>query len=172
MPCDKKTKPDEIVLRGIIRTPAELDPATGRPNLDARDFVRRREYMGNGPENGISVFRRCEYPTNQDLYNRIGSKKRMGTSEAAISALTTLGIHHLVDEKDISHLSLRCTDCDMATSGVCKPKTGASFDDCPFFLQTDPLNFLSSFNQTEAASARTLAPRPIRSAAALDIKPD
>jgi len=172
MPCDEKPKPDEIVLRGILRKPAELDPTTGRPNLDARDFIRRREYMGNGPENGISVFRRCEYPTNQDLYNRIGSRKRMGTSEGTISGITALGVHYLVDAKDISHLSLRCADCDMATSGICKPTTGASFDDCPFFLQTDPLNFLSCFKQTEAASARTLAPKPARSAAALDITTD
>jgi hypothetical protein len=96
----------------------------------------------------------------------------MGTSESTISAITALDMHHLVDEKDTSHLSLRCSDCDMATSGICKPNTGASFDDCPFFLPTDPLNFLSCFKQTEAASARTLEPKPARSAATLDITTD
>lgn len=160
MPDQNEPKPNEIALRGVLRTRAELDPENGRPNLDARDFIRRREYKGNGPENGLSVFRRCKYPTNQAFYNRIGAKKAMGTSECTISALTAKGIKHIVDKKDDGHLSLRCPDCDMEESGVCKPQGGASFDDCPFFLPTDPLDLMNSFQQTEAPGFRTLAPKP------------
>lgn len=118
MPNNDDPKPEEIVLRGLLRLPAELDPATGRPHKDRDDFVRRRVYKQNGPENGLSVFRRCKYSTNEALYSRIGSKKPMGTAECTIGDLTARNIKHIVGGEKNDHLSLRCPDCDMA----CEPE--------------------------------------------------
>jgi hypothetical protein len=153
-------KPEEIVLRGLLRLPEELDPETGRPHQDRDDFIRRRVYQKNGPENGLSVFRRCKYPTNEAFYNRIGSRKPMGTSECTLSDLTGKDIKHIVSGDDNDHLSLRCPDCNMASKpDICKPVSGASFDDCPFFEKTDPLDLNTSFKETEAPKKRVLAPK-------------
>jgi len=152
--------PGEIVLRGLLRVPDELDPENGRPHQDRDDFVRRRVYLKNGPENGLSVFRRCIYPTNEAFYKRIGSKKPMGTSECMLSDLTDRGIKYTVSGDKNDHLVLRCPDCNMANKpDICKPTSGASFDDCPFFDKTDPLNLNTSFKETEVPKKRELAPK-------------
>lgn len=166
MPNNDDPKPEEIVLRGLLRLPAELDPATGRPHKDRDDFVRRRVYKQNGPENGLSVFRRCKYSTNEALYSRIGSKKPMGTAECTIGDLTARNIKHIVGGEKNDHLSLRCPDCDMACEpDICKPVTGASFDDCPFFDKADPLDLNGCFRETEAPKPRALAPKGTSSGA-------
>lgn len=153
MSIEDNPKPEEIVLRGLLRLPAELDPETGRPHQDRDDFVRRKVYMKNGPENGLSVFRRCSYPSNEDFYKRIGSKKPMGTTECTLSVLSDKGIKHVVSGENNEHISLRCPDCDLSESpNICKPTNSTSFDDCPFFDKTDPLDLNGCFNETEAPS--------------------
>jgi|SRR5579885_427014 len=160
MPNQDDPKPEEIVLRGLLRVPEELEPETGRPHQDRRDFIRRRVYQKNGPENGLSVFRRSKYPTNEALYNRIGSKKPIGTAECVLSDLTKKGIKALVGGEKNDHISLRCPDCDMASKpNICKPVHGASFDDCPFFDNGDPLDLNGCFKETEAPKKRTLSPK-------------
>ena len=86
MSNEDNLQPEETVLRGLLRLPEELDHATGRPHQDKGDFVRRRRYQRNGPENGLSVFRRCKNSTNEAFYDRIGSKSPSAPQNAVLSS--------------------------------------------------------------------------------------
>ena len=84
----------------------------------------------------------------------------MGTSECTLAELTKKGIKLVVGGEENEHISLRCPDCDMASKpDICKPISGASFDDCPFFDKNEPLDLNSCFTETEAPKKRTLAPK-------------
>lgn len=149
--------------RNSTRSQDDLIRITGRPHQDRRDFIRRRVYQKNGPENGLSVFRRLMYPTNQSFYARIASKKPVGASECKLGDLIKKGIRTVVTGSDKEHISLRCPDCDMASKpGICKPVKGASFDDCPFFDNGDPLDLNGAFIESEAPRKQTPAPKAVR----------
>lgn len=153
---DEKLKPDEVLTRGLVRLPAELDPDLGRPNQDNDDFVRKVNYRNTGkPENGISVFRRSKYPTNPEFYDRVNIKLPIGASDCSLAELTAKGIKSILDGDKLDHVSLRCPDCDMAkTPDICKPKSGKSHMDCPLFSKIDPLGLATLFQEVDPPANR------------------
>jgi|GEM_PF-3282727 len=94
MTKDGQLKPDEILIRGLVRLPSDLDGEFGRLHQDKGDFVRKANYRKTGkPENGISVFRRSNYPTNQEFYARVNIRLPMGASECALDKITAKGMN-------------------------------------------------------------------------------
>jgi hypothetical protein len=156
MAGDDQPKSGEKVIRGLLRLSSELGAEFGRQHQDKDDFLRRSNYLKTGlPENGISVFRRSKYPTNAEFYARLGSKKAVAATECALEKLTAKGLKAIVSGVLDEHISLRCPDCDMSSlPAICKPTSGASFADCPFFDKTDPLGLNSDFQEVEAPAVR------------------
>lgn len=157
MSRDDKLAAKEILIRGLLRQPDDLDPDFGRPHQDEDDFIRKVKYKKTGlPENGISVFRRVKYLTNPEFYARIPTKKAIGASECRLDKLTAKGIQLILDGAKNDHVSLRCPDCDMKSlPTICKPKGGASFADCLLFDKADPLGLNTAFQEVEAPAVRT-----------------
>jgi len=120
MTDDTKPKSFEIVLRALVRLPAEL---ISRPPKDEDDFVRRKLYRKTGkPENGISLFRKDKFETAQDVWDRLGMSNPVGLSECAFGKIEAKGLQHKVTGDKSEHISLRCPDCDMSDlPTICKP---------------------------------------------------
>lgn len=58
MPEPDEPKPDETVIRVIIRLPLEMTGDFARLSIDSEDFIRKLEYKNTGrPENGLSILR-------------------------------------------------------------------------------------------------------------------
>ena len=124
MTKDGQLKPGEILIRGLIRLPSELNGEFGRLHQDKSDFLRKSHYRKTGePENGISVFRKSKYPTNPEFYARVNIRLPIGASECTLDKLTAKGMKPILDREKRDHISLRCPDCDMAERpSICKPK--------------------------------------------------
>ncbi len=159
MTKDGHLKQGEILIRGLIRLPSDLDEGVGRLHQDISDFVRKMNYRKTGkPENGISVFRRIKYPTNQEFYARINVRLPIGTSECSLNKLMAKRMKPILDDAEADHISLRCPDCDMALSpNICEPKSGTSFLDCPLFDKTDPLGLATAFEEVDTPSKKPKA---------------
>ena len=158
MSQDDELKREEIVIRGLLRLPAEMKGDFARLHQDEDDFLRRTDYRGTGlPENGLSVFRKCKFDSSEEFYSRLGTKKACGLTESPLGALLDKGLKYKVTGEKQEHISLRCPDCDMVDleSGICKPTSGASFADCPFFDKADPLDLNGAFKEVEAPAFRT-----------------
>jgi sulfatase maturation enzyme AslB (radical SAM superfamily) len=82
----------------------------------------------------------------------------MGIAECKLGNLTDKGLKYTVSGDKQEHLSLRCPDCNMLEreQGICKPQTGKTFNDCPFFGR-DPLGLDGLFEEVEAPAPRTLS---------------
>ena len=102
------------------------------------------------------MFRKCKFESLEEFYGRLGSKKACGFSETSLGALLDKGLKYRVSGQKQEHISLRCPDCDMVDleTGICKPATGASFADCPFFDKSDPLDLNGAFKEVEAPAFR------------------
>ena len=163
MSQDNDLTEDELVIRVLLRLPPDMEGQEPRIHQDEDDFLRRVKHPANGlPENGISVFRKFKFASTQEIYDRIGSKKKlMGLSECKLGALKTKKLKFKVSGARGEHVSLRCIDCDMAETeeGICKPKTGATFEACPFF-GPDPYDLKSTFNEIEAPAIRKINRKP------------
>jgi hypothetical protein len=156
MTKDGQLKQDEILIRGLVRLPSDLDGEFGRLHQDKGDFVRKANYRKTGkPENGISVFRRSNYPTNQEFYARVNIRLPMGASECALDKITAKGMKPILDNQEKDHISLRCPDCDMEKlPNICKPKSSGRLSNCPLFDKADPLGLDVAFQEVEAPTAR------------------
>lgn len=134
----KKLSSKETVVRLLIRLPSELTGQFARPTQDTEDFLRKENYKNSGlPENGLSFLRKAKLPTAQDLYGYIKTKKPkpMGYSECTLGDLEAKHLKYLVTGPNEEHLSVRCTDCNMAEGqgNVCKPEKAKRAEDCPLF---------------------------------------
>jgi hypothetical protein len=155
---DDKLKPDEVLTRALVRVPADLDPDIGRPHQDTDDFVRKLNYRKTGkPENGISVFRRCKYPTHSEFYDRVNISLPMGASDCSLEKLIAKDIKPILDGAKNDHVSLRCPDCDMAKlPEICKPSGHADHRECPLFSRLDLLELAALFKEVDPPADRNL----------------
>ncbi len=88
-------KARETVIRGLLRLPSEMKGEFARLHQDEDDFLRRTDYLKTGlPENGISVFRKCKFKSVDEFYNRLGTKKASGLSEAELDVLLKKGLKY------------------------------------------------------------------------------
>lgn len=132
----KKLNSKEIVVRLLIRLPAELSGQFARPAQDTEDFLRKENYKKTGqPENGLSFLRKSKLPTAESLYGYVKTKKPIGYSECSLGDLEAKHLKYLVTGPNDEHLSVRCSDCDMADGkgNVCKPEKARHFGACPLF---------------------------------------
>ena len=133
MAAKAKPKSSELLLRALVRLPAEL---TFRASKDDNDFVRRKQYKKTGlPENGISLFRKEKFATTQRVWDRLGMvNPSVGLAQCAFGKLESKGLKYKITGENAEHISLRCPDCDMSDlPTICKPMKGKHFSDCPFF---------------------------------------
>lgn len=145
-------------MRGLLRFPSQMKGEFARLHQDEDDFLRRTTYrLTSLPENGLSIFRKCKFDSLEEFYRRLGSKKATGVSECTLGSLTDKHLKYKVSGEQHEHISLRCPDCDMVDleTGICKPVTGASFADCPFFDKSDPFDLNGLFKEVEAPAFRT-----------------
>jgi len=155
MADDAKPRSSELVLRALVRLPAEL---TYRASKDDDDFVRRKLYKKTGlPENGISLFRKEKFATTQAVWDRLGMVKPLiGLAECPFGKITSKGLKHKVSGENADHISLRCPDCNMSDlPTVCKPMRAKHFSECPFF-EVDSFDLEAAFDLTEKPAKRTL----------------
>ena len=148
---------DEIVVRVLIRTPAEMYGETKRQPLDAADFMRRLTHpKTKQAENGISLLRKKVLPTFEEIYNYIGSKKFMGIAECKLSQLTAREFKYIITGRRREHLSLRCPECDkndLSSTKPCYPIDAAQLTDCRLFA-SDPFDLHKIFQLKEAPAIR------------------
>src|ERR1700728_2639803 len=112
---DDQPRPNEAVIRIIIRHPAELFGIDKRELLDAMDFVRRKIHpKTKQPEDGISLLRKSAFATSNQMYSYIGSKKAMGIAECQLEDLTNKGFYYVITGNKGEHISLRCSVCNKA----------------------------------------------------------
>lgn len=149
-----KPKSSELVYRGLVRLPADLE---SRAPKDDQDFVRRKKYRKTGkPENGLSVFRKDKFSTLQDLWDRMRMVNAVGVSECVLKKLEDKGLQFISDDE---HVSIRCSECDMAELPiVCKPTGAMDYWDCPLF-DIDRFDLEQAFDLVEKPSVRTLTPK-------------
>jgi hypothetical protein len=149
---EAKPKPTELVYRGLVRVPAELET---RAPKDDQDFVRRKKYKKTGgPENGLSVFRKEKFRKLQDLWDRMRMSNPVGVSECMLKTLEDKGLKFITDDE---HISIRCSECDMAKlpDKICKPKDATDHWACPFF-DIDRFDLEQAFELVQAPAVRTL----------------
>jgi len=159
MADDTNPKSSELVLRALVRLPAEV---TSRPSKDDNDFVRRKLYRNTGlPENGISLFRKQKFKTAQEVWDRLGMvNPSVGLAECAFAKLESKGFKHKVTGENAEHISLRCPDCDMSDlPTICKPTKAMHFNQCPLF-DVDTFDLEADFALTEAPAKRNLTGKP------------
>jgi hypothetical protein len=116
--------------------PSELSGQFARPAQDTEDFLRKENYKNTGlPENGLSFLRKSKLPTAEALYDYVKTKKPIGYSECLLGDLEAKHLKYLVTGPNEEHLSVRCSDCDMADGkgNVCKPEKAKEVGACPFF---------------------------------------
>jgi len=161
MSDDTLTDDDEVVVRVIPRSNAEMDPANKtryrKPN-DRRDYQRRKDYNRTGtPENGISLFRRKILQTDQKLYDAYPVDKNKGLAQCTVGELRKLGLKPFINDPNRPHhVSLRCPDCQMQ-SGPCHPQSKA-VKECPLF-GNDPFHLHKHFKLTAEPEKR---PEPVK----------
>lgn len=155
MSNDEKPKSSELVLRALVRLPAELG---NRPSMDENDFVRRKKYRNTGkPENGISLFRKNKFATTQDVWDRLHMSNPVGLAEGIFGKVVSKGLKYIVGGAESEHVSLRCPDCDMKNEPetICEP---TDFSKCPFF-DIDTFDLEAQFTITEQPAKRSLTPK-------------
>lgn len=154
MAGSKKLNSNEIVVRLLIRLPSELSGQFARPAQDTEDFLRKENYKKTGrPENGLSFLRKSKLPTAEALYGYVKTKKPIGYSECSLGELEAKNLKYLVTGQNDEHLSVRCSDCDLADGQgkVCKPEKAKDFGACPFFgIDNYDLNKLLKVVETPA----------------------
>jgi hypothetical protein len=161
MADDAKPKSSELVLRALVRLPAEL---ALRASKDEDDFVRRKQYKKTGlPENGISLFRKEKFATTQGVWDRLGMvKPSVGLAECAFGKIKSKGLKYKVTGENAEHISLRCPDFDMSDlPAICKPAKGKHFGECPFF-DVDTFDLEADFELAEKPAKRNLTAKPKR----------
>lgn len=136
MPESDEPKPDEIVIRVIIRLPSEMTGEFARLSIDSEDFIRKLQYKNTGrPENGLSILRLDRFSSIQDVWSYIGSKKPMGAASCQFSKLLSMRLKYTISGKRNEHISVRCQECDLASfkEKACKPIGSDSHESCSFF---------------------------------------
>jgi len=154
-------KPDETVIRVIIRLPDEMIGDFARLKIDSEDFLRKLEYKSTGrPENGLSILRLEKFSSMHAVWDYIGSKKPMGAAACQFSRLRSKNFKYTLTGENNEHISLRCEDCDLTTfkDGACKPNGFDSFESCPFF-GPDPANLAALFTTIEPIEQREIIRR-------------
>lgn len=166
MAGSKKVNSEEIVVRLLIRLPSELSGQFARPTQDTEDFLRKENYKNSGrPENGLSFLRKSKLPTAEALYGYVKTKKPIGYSECSLDDLQAKTLKYLVTGQNDEHLSVRCSDCDMADGqgNICKPEKAKDFGACPFFgIDNYDLNKLLQVVETPAPRQQTVLEQPKR----------
>ena len=154
MADDTNVKSSEQVVRALVRLPSELET---RPPKDENDFLRRRDYRRTGkPENGISLFRKEKFASNQDIWDRLGMANPVGSAECEFKKVEEKGLQYKVSGKELEHISLRCPDCDLSElPAVCKPKWAKDHNECPFF-DVDTFDLNAVFDLIEKPMKRNL----------------
>ncbi len=153
-------KSDEIVVRVISRLPVEMPGNEfARLDIDEEDFLRRRKYGGvDVPEPGISLMRRNKFNNLQDIFERIGiRKKALGAAQTLWIQLSNKNLKFKLSGDKQEHISLRCETCDFGyekSVHSCNTKGSTSYDDCPLFAP-NLLKLEREFTLIEKAEMRS-----------------
>jgi hypothetical protein len=126
----KNLSPKEVLVRVIKRMPEDIR------QKGKLDFIRSKNYLKTGkPENGFSLLRKAVMSLDE-MYAYVKAFKWLkGAAECQLDKLEKVGLKYLVTGDKSEHVSLRCSDCDMAVwPNICQP-TDKSI--CPLF-RNDP----------------------------------
>ena len=160
MAQDDQLKPDEIVIRVLLRASADPTAIYTKKSPARADFVRRKIHpKTRQPENGISLLRSSIFAALTEIYNYIGSKKAMYIAECKLEQLTSKGFKYVLTGNRKEHISLRCPTCDKAdlnSNQPCKPMDCSNFSDCKLFIIEDPFDLHKIFQLKEAPAIRLI----------------
>ena len=143
----KNLSPDEILVRVIKRMPSDTR------QKGQLDFIRSKNYLKTGkPENGISLLRKTVMSLDEMYVYVRASKWLKGAAECKLDKLEKVGLKYLVTGDRDEHLSLRCSNCDMATwPNVCEPSDKTV---CPLF-RNDPFELNEKFKLIDPIKLQT-----------------